>query len=158
MRHCSRLILTLGWLPLVVVTSSLWLSWPLSLLIIHMLPEIVQLCLIKLRRQLQVPRIFQILQRSTDRRNHRIGFRPLEHNPFQPVKPSLQLRNNLFFVEQIVVLARDFGSLVNLLEQIGNMITSNDAACAPDLNHVAPVDEPLVLSVLDVDDVDALHV
>jgi hypothetical protein len=91
--------------------SCLRLSRPLiqTLTIIHMLPKIIQLRFIKLRREVQISHIFEILQRSTHTRNHGIDLRSLQHNSLQWLKATLQLIYNCRFVKQVVVLVRRFG-------------------------------------------------
>ncbi len=122
----------------------------------HVLPEIIQLRLIELCRQDSVSRELQILQRGAQAGDDRIRLDAPGHDLPQRRKAVLQLMRDTVVIQQITVLRLPV-VLPDLLEHVGDIVSLDDAAGAPDLDDGGEVDAPFVLAVGDVDNVHALH-
>ena len=120
-----------------------------------MLPKIIQLRLIKLRRQNRVSQILQILQARAQARDHRIRPNPQRHHALERGKPIAELARNQRMVQEIPIAVPSLAA-EDLPEHVGDVVGFDDAAGAPDGDDGGEVDAPPVFAVGLVDDVDAL--
>lgn len=74
------------------------------LAVIHMFPEVVQLRLIELRREICIAFILQVLQRGAQTGDDRISDRALNHDLLQTVEPGLKLVCDCGMVQQAMVI------------------------------------------------------
>lgn len=95
-------------MPLPRMRLNLLIIHPLILLltIIHMLPKVIQLRLIKLRRQVQIPAILQPLQRRAHTRDNRIALYSLCNHPLERLEAGFQLVDDGGLEEKVVVFVR----------------------------------------------------
>lgn len=142
--------------------NALFIHRPIPLLtIIHMLPEIIQLRLVELRRQLQVPAILQPLERGAHAGHHRIALHAPRNNPFKRLEAGFQLVDDGGLEQEVVVLVwrgRGHGGREDVVEERGDVVGLDYAAIAPDFHDGWKIDVPSVLLVRHVDDTHPLHI
>ena len=117
-----------------MMLSRLGLTSRLGLEVKHVLPKVVELCFVKLRREDGVCGEFEEFKRSAYAWNDSIGLDPFSHNRLQRLIIVRDLLSDGMMVEkvfvQIALLCED------LLKQVCDVIGADDATVTPDLDHV----------------------
>ena len=126
--------------------------------IIHMRPKIIQLRLIKPRRQLRPRNHLVVLQRRAHRRDNQIVLHSPRYNPLQRRVASFHIAGHTLAEDEIDSIAicplRTQDRRQDLRREV---ISLNDAPRAPDLPHSAVIDAPVVLLIRGRDDGEALN-
>lgn len=128
-----------------------------------MLPKVIQLRLIKARRQLRIRRNLEVLQRRAERRDNLVCFHCGSDDAAECGEGLLDVGHGAGVEKEVEVGGIGGGGGVEFGEDgtqdlVGDVVGLDDAACAPDLPYIGEVDLPVVLLVCAGDDVETLDV
>lgn len=159
--HAAPILLPTAHLRLlpfkVILSSGRGTLWIITLFVVHVLAEVVELGLVELGRKVQADLVLDVLERGRDRRHHVVSNRGLCYDTLECWMSFLQILGCSFLEQQIHgIFVAEVGK--DRVKQGGDIVGLDDAPGSPDLKHLGEVNVPLDFFILTINDIDALHV